>query len=138
MTKPGVLINVHLSPLAPSPLPSSRQRTGGGGHSDFSAFLRWGINRNVVDGNRCGGGSFYGTEKSSSKPIGCTWENYAWVAGNVGYAGCAWGREVWNEIDAQGGHILAPSEWGRAESHGAQNLANGATRNNGIHHMWVR
>eukprot|EP00043_Microstomoeca_roanoka_P017520 m.183436 g.183436 ORF g.183436 m.183436 type:complete len:525 (-) comp16651_c1_seq7:2078-3652(-) len=113
----------------------NRQRVLTTGHTDFYAFIAWGIGNNVNSG--CNGNSFYGRELSTNQIITLTWENYAWVAG-AGELGCAWGREVWNEIDTQGGHILAPSNWGSAEPYSSQNDNAGATRNAGIHHLWIR
>eukprot|EP00050_Salpingoeca_kvevrii_P021649 m.113797 g.113797 ORF g.113797 m.113797 type:complete len:737 (+) comp9429_c0_seq5:167-2377(+) len=107
--------------------------------SDFSDFVARGQGRNVLDEDRCSTGSFFSTEKSSGLPIGCSWENHAWVAGYVTPGSCAWGAEVWNEIDTQGGHLLAPSSWVCcAEHHTEQSVRAGATGNNGIHHLWIR
>jgi hypothetical protein len=82
-------------------------------------------------------GSYYGIEKSSGKPIALSWEHYAFVAGAVS-SGCAWSKEVWNEIDTQGGHLLAPQDWDKAEFYGRQTSAAGSCRNYGVYHIFVR
>eukprot|EP00041_Stephanoeca_diplocostata_P009954 m.157292 g.157292 ORF g.157292 m.157292 type:complete len:530 (+) comp17965_c0_seq4:260-1849(+) len=107
------------------------------GHADFTVFINFGIGRDV-SGCRCNQCSFYSTERTSGRPIACTWENYAWVAGADITNGCAWSREVWNEIDGQGGHLLAPASWEHAEPYSLQSTIAGATRSNGINHMWIR
>lgn len=113
----------------------SRSRRGTTGPADFTSFINWGIGRNT--GGGCNTNSFHATETDSNRPCLCTWENYAWVVGAQS-SGCGWGREVWNEIDRQGGHILAPSRWGSAEAYHSQTDTRGACRNAGYHYMFVR
>ncbi len=71
------------------------------------------------DSNRCNTGGFFTTAKSSGRPIGLAWEDYAFTvspvlvcvvhnyvdiqslstqAGAVSYGQCTWDAEVWNEI----------------------------------------
>ena len=42
------------------------------------------------------------------------------------------------EIDGQGGHLLAPQDWGRAESYSRQTSSAGACHNVGVYHIFVR
>jgi ubiquinone biosynthesis protein UbiJ len=106
----------------------------------FTQFIDWGIGRRISSSSsrRCSTvGSYYGIEKSSGKPIALSWEHYAFVAGAVS-SGCAWSKEVWNEIDTQGGHLLAPQDWDKAEFYGRQTSAAGSCRNYGVYHIFVR
>ncbi|XP_062520464.1 uncharacterized protein LOC134195456 [Corticium candelabrum] len=101
----------------------------------FSQFIEGGIT-----GTRRGCGtskSYYGTEISSGKPIALSWEDSAFVAGAVS-SGCSWSKEVWNEIDAQGGHLLAPKDWSHAESYNRQSSSSGSSRNYGLFHIFIR
>jgi hypothetical protein len=41
------------------------------------------------------------------------------------------------EIDTQGGHLLAPQNWDRAESFSGQNPSAGVCHNVGIYHIFV-
>eukprot|EP00042_Codosiga_hollandica_P051312 m.628183 g.628183 ORF g.628183 m.628183 type:complete len:887 (-) comp58256_c0_seq2:20-2680(-) len=105
--------------------------------ADFTTFIDYGIGRDVGDGDRCTTGSFFTTEKTANRPIGLTWENYAFVGGAVPYGTCAWGLNIWNEIDNEGGHILAPANWNNAVSY--SNLSGGGYANHqGVYHVWVR
>ncbi|XP_062522222.1 uncharacterized protein LOC134197002 [Corticium candelabrum] len=102
----------------------------------FSQF----IERGMAGGSRRGCGtsySYYGTEKSSGKPIALSWEDGAFVAGATS-SGCAWFKEVWNEIDNNGGHLLAPQDWDRAESYGGQSSSSGSCGGRGLFHIFIR
>ncbi|XP_065846074.1 uncharacterized protein [Oscarella lobularis] len=102
---------------------------------NFSQFLRSKLGSNF--GSNCNAYHFYGAEKSSGKPMALSWENQAFVAGAV-TNGYAWAREVWNEIDNNGGHILAPFDWSNAEGYYLQTDSAGACHQKGLFHIFIR
>ncbi|XP_062516971.1 uncharacterized protein LOC134192262 [Corticium candelabrum] len=101
----------------------------------FSQFIARGMG-----GYRSGCGtskSYYGTEISSGKPIALSWDDYAFVAGTMS-SSCSWDKEIWNEIDARGGHLLAPKDWHHAESHSSQSRSSGSCESRGLFHIFIR
>ncbi|XP_065836058.1 uncharacterized protein [Oscarella lobularis] len=109
----------------------SRMAKGG---MNFSELLSSRIDTNT--GSLCQK-SYFGTELSSGEKIALSWENRAFVAGAVS-SGCAWSKEVWNEIDNNGGHILAPSDWSHAEGYAGQKDVAGACKHKGLFHIFIR
>jgi hypothetical protein len=59
--------------------------------------------------------------------INYRWNDYSMVAGAVEAGTCAWNLEIWNEIDTQGGHILAPANWYNAQAYSGTSSTSGFT-----------
>lgn len=114
----------------------SRSRTRNNGFPDFTQFINHGIGRHIR--TSCNSGGFSGTEQQQNQAFQISWEDRAIVVGGRMTSGCGWSREVWNEIDAQGGHLLPVNLWSRAESYSRRNRANGYVGNQAYYHMWVR
>ncbi|XP_065832697.1 uncharacterized protein [Oscarella lobularis] len=85
----------------------------------------------------CNVGSYYGTEISSGKPIALSWEFRAFSAGSA-TSSCSWFKEVWNDINGKGGHLLEPTNWDHAEDHAQQTTAGGACHSRGVYHIFIR
>ncbi|XP_062516049.1 uncharacterized protein LOC134191442 [Corticium candelabrum] len=102
---------------------------------NFSEFIHRGMDGGAA-GHDCST-SFYGKETTSGKPIALTWKDNAFVAGAVS-SGCAYHKEVWNEISTYGGHALAPEDWDLAEPHYRQTPSAGSCGNRGFFHIYIR